>query len=155
MHHLHAEITHARLAQRADLFADGELLLLARIEVEEAQEEDAAVILQLADQAAPRAISHFAVDDLALHLHARARDKIGDAPQRGLILVAQRQMQHQIEALVDAEFGEPGNSGFGNAGRKHVMVALVLYYQYSIHFHQCAARQRRHTHRCTGRVGRA
>ena len=77
MHHLVAEEAHARLAQRADFFADGELFLLAGIEIEEAQIQDAAVILQLAHQAAARTVHHFAVDDLAFYLcrHARAQDR--------------------------------------------------------------------------------
>ncbi len=88
MHHFVAEEAHARFAQGADFFADGELFLLAGIEVEEAQIQDAAVILQLAHQAAARTVHHFAVDDLAFYLCRNTGREIGNARDLCLVFIA-------------------------------------------------------------------
>ena len=63
-----ASVVAASLAQRTDFFAHGKLLLLAGVEIQEAQMQHAAVILHLAYQGAARSKDDLAVDDLALHV---------------------------------------------------------------------------------------
>ncbi len=111
MHHLQPEITHAHFADGAYLFAHGELLLLAGIEVQEAQRQLFITFLHAADQAAARTEHHLAMRDDALHLHCHSRLCSGDGREMRLVLVAQRQMQQQIGAVMDAELGELAQRG--------------------------------------------
>ncbi len=92
VHHLHAEIAFSRLAQGADALADSKLLLLAGIKIQEAKKQNAAIVFQLAYQAAARAKRNLGVDDLAFHLAIDTRLQIVDAHQLRFIFVAQRQM---------------------------------------------------------------
>jgi len=106
MHHLQPVITHARLADCAYLLAFRKQLLLAGVKIQEAQIQFAAVVLQAANQRAARAEGYFAVRDDALHLRVHAGLHRVDRREMGLVLVAQRQMQQQIGAMMDAELGE-------------------------------------------------
>ena len=119
MHHLQPVIPHTHLADGADLPACCELLLLAGIEIQEAQIQFAAVVLQAANQSAARAEGHFAVGDNALHLHGFAGLRGGNRRKMRLILIAQRQMQQQIGAMANAQLGEFAENGRRYLGRLH------------------------------------
>ncbi len=114
VHHLQPVVTHAHLADGAYLFAHGQLFLLAGIKIQEAQIQFAAVVPQTANQPTARAEGHFAVRDDALHLRIHAGLQRGDRRQMGLVLVAQRQVQQQVGAMMDAELGEFAQRGGGD-----------------------------------------
>ena len=86
----------------------GELLQLARVEVEETQLEHAGAVLDVAHELAPRAVLDGGVDHLAFHQHRHARRRRVDRVERGLVVVAQRQVQDEIELARDAELLELG-----------------------------------------------
>ncbi|MOA27173.1 hypothetical protein D3C78_1480260 [compost metagenome] len=71
--------------------------------MDEAQHQLAALVLDLHHQLPPRAELHLALRHLALHQHRLAVRRLGDRVEVGLVLVTQRQVQHQIEATADAE----------------------------------------------------
>ncbi|MDT4832385.1 hypothetical protein FQZ97_659410 [compost metagenome] len=110
--HLGAEEAAADLATHAQAYAFCHLLGLAAVEVQEAQRQLAGLIDDLDHQLAARAERDFVGDDLAFHLRRlaepRAADRVGDRRQRGLVLVAHGQVQHQVDRAAQAELGEAG-----------------------------------------------
>ncbi|MCY1231078.1 hypothetical protein D9M72_435140 [compost metagenome] len=112
MDHLGAEEAAADLATHAQAYAFCHLLGLAAVEVQEAQRQLAGLIDDLDHQLAARAERDFVGDDLAFHLRRlaepRAADRVGDRRQRGLVLVAHGQVQHQVDRAAQAELGEAG-----------------------------------------------
>jgi len=126
-------MAHAHLADRADLFADRELLLLAGVEIQKAQIQLAAVVLHAAHQGAARTEGDLAVGYRALHLHRLARLHRGDWREMGLVLIAQRQMQQQIGAMMDTELGEFGQRDGG------YFCGGVQFVFFTIWFSQCRA----------------
>jgi hypothetical protein len=68
MHHLQPEEALSCFAENAQAYARLVLRHLAGVKIEKAQMQQAAVILQLADQRLARAILGFGVDDLAFDL---------------------------------------------------------------------------------------
>ena len=105
MHHLQPEKAATHLAARPHQVADGEGLLLRGIEVQEAQQQLAAAIGNPHQQLAPRSQLDVAGFDPALHLHQRAFAHAADGGENGLVLVAQRQVQRQIDVAQQPEFG--------------------------------------------------
>ena len=108
---LAAEVSVAHLAEDAQAPARRERLLLARIEMKEAQHElraRAAVVavLQKTDQLSPRPVADVGVDDRALGLLREARLQRGERHDRRVVLVAQRQVQHEILVAGEAETRE-------------------------------------------------
>jgi hypothetical protein len=97
----------ADLAERAHAGAGGELLQLALVEIEEAQRQHAAAVLDMAGELAPRAILDVAFDDLAFDQHRLARRRFVQGIEPRLVVVAQRQVEHEIELGGDAELGQP------------------------------------------------
>ncbi len=80
--------------------------MLARIEIEESQGEFAASVTDPHDKLPARPEDDLAVEHGALDLHRRAGGRLRDRDDARLVLVAQRQMQNEIEILVDADPGE-------------------------------------------------
>src|SRR5262252_6355179 len=103
MNHLRAEETLAQFAHQAQARAWRELLLLARIEIEEAKVQDFVAIAHPAHQRAPGSKLDGCALDLAFELHRLAAARIGEAYERGLVFVTQRKMQHEIELAAHAE----------------------------------------------------
>ncbi len=113
MHHLHAEETAAHVAAHAQPRADRHLLDLRAVEIQKAQHEFVAgVVAQFHQQLAARAIGDLVVEHHAFGLRDAARQQMPDRRQRGLVFVAHRQMQHQIDVARETEFGELVD-GFG------------------------------------------
>ncbi len=107
MHHLHPEKAAAHVAAHAQPLADGHLLDLRAVEIEEAQHELlAVVVLDLHDELAARAIRDLVVEHDALGLRDAARQQLADRRERGFVLVAHRQMQHEIDRAREAELRE-------------------------------------------------
>ncbi len=116
MHHLVAEESRAHLAEEAQALARRELLHLARIEVHEPHPELALAILELHHERAPAAVLDLRFDDLGLDQHRDARLCVGERRQASLVLVAQRKVQDEVAAAVDAELREPGGRRVGCCG---------------------------------------
>jgi hypothetical protein len=106
MDHLGAEETLAQLAHQAHARARCELFLLARIEVEEAQMQDLVAVAHAADQRALGSELHRSVLDLALDLHGFAAAGVRQPRETGLVFVAQRQVQYEIELPAHAQLVE-------------------------------------------------
>src|SRR5262245_34445281 len=94
----HAESTRARALRK--------LHLQAGIEVEEAQGQDTAAILDVAHELAPPAVEDGALHDAALDHHWLPRRRFVDREQPRLVVVTQRQVQDQVEWPRDAQLGE-------------------------------------------------
>jgi hypothetical protein len=71
--------------------------LLRRIETEEGQQTGAAAIIHGDLEHAPRAQLHLAVRDRGLDLHRLAIARVLQRHDAGFVLIAQRQMQSQID----------------------------------------------------------
>ncbi len=97
MDHLRAEETLAHLAECAHAHAGRELLQLAWIEPEEAQREYTGTILDMADELTARTIFHRAFDDATPDEHVLSGRCFVDRIKPCFVVVAQRQVQHQIE----------------------------------------------------------
>ena len=77
------------------------------IKVEETQRQHAAAILDVADQLAPRAILDVRFHHVALDQDRLARRRLAERVEPRLVVVAQRQVQDEIEFAVDAQLGKP------------------------------------------------
>ncbi len=96
----------AGLAEAAHPAAGLELLLLGRREVEEAQAEDAAAVLEAHQQAAPPAAHHLGGHHLALHHRLVAGAQGADGGDAGAVLVAQGEVEEQVGDGGDAQPGQ-------------------------------------------------
>jgi hypothetical protein len=95
--HLGAEEPSAQFPENAHPRSGCELLLLARIEVEEAQIQQIFAVAHATHQHAFGAILDGGVFDLALDLDRLAWWRVAQTHYFGFVLVAQRQMQDQVE----------------------------------------------------------
>ncbi len=113
MDHLRAEEAAAQFAAHPQAGAFGHQLGLAAVEINEPQRQLAGIVGNLDHHLAARAQADLVGGDHALDLHrqphARAPDGIGDRQQRGLVLVAHRQVQHQIDVALEPELMQPGH----------------------------------------------
>src|SRR6185312_10649744 len=91
------------LAEEPHALPGGELLHLARIEMEEAHPELALAIGELHDQRAASAVLDLRFDHARLDQHRLSGARLGERREPGLVLVAQRQVQHQVEPGAHAE----------------------------------------------------
>ena len=102
MDHLATKVPVAHFAEYAYPTARRQCLLLARIEVEEAQHElraaaeIVAAVLEYRDELAPRAILDLGPDDRTLGLLLGTGRKRRERHEPRVILVAQRQMEDQV-----------------------------------------------------------
>ncbi|MDR8835128.1 hypothetical protein FEQ02_06218 [Burkholderia pseudomultivorans] len=107
MHHLHPEEAAAHVAAHAQPLADGHLLDLRTVEIQEAQHELlAVVVLDLHDELAARPVGDFVVEHDAFGLRDAAGQQFADRRERGFVLIAHRQMQHEIDRAREAELRE-------------------------------------------------
>ncbi len=107
MHDLESEETAADVAAHAQPLADRHLLDLRAVEVQEAQHQLAAVLVaQAHQQLAARAIGDLVVVDHALGLRELAGQQFAHRRKGGLVLVAHRQVQDQVDRTREAELGE-------------------------------------------------
>ena len=124
VHDLRSVVALAHLAVDAHAMAGLQRLLLARIEGEEAQRElrgpaPAPVIVarrghDAADQLAARTVLDVGRSDDALGLHRVADLDLAQRNELRVVLVAQRQVQHEVLLARDAELREPlGETGAG------------------------------------------
>ena len=104
VHHLQPEKPAARLTPNPDPAADRQRLLVRRIEVQEAQHQVGVVVAQPHDQLAPRAKLHLAVADHAFDLGHVTVAQRRNGRDAGLVLIAQRQVQRQVDVAQQAEF---------------------------------------------------
>ena len=107
MNHLAAEEAALHFAEGAHRRPLGHRGGLAGIEIEEAQVEAARIVGETRHQLAPRTIHDLGLHHLPLHLHRAALQGCPDGGEAGFILVAQRQVQHQIEVALYAQLGQP------------------------------------------------
>ncbi len=104
VHHLAPEEAAADLAARAHALARGEGLLVRGIEVEEAQHQlGVRLVDDLGDELAPSALLHARFEHGALDLHLLARVGTGDGRDLRLVLVAQRQVQREVDGAHEAQ----------------------------------------------------
>src|SRR5215472_15626448 len=101
--HLQPEIAFAHVSESAHAPADRKRLLLARIEVEETQHELGLVVLDQAYELTPRSVLDLGVDNRAFDLAGSSCLDRRKRSEMRAVLVAHRQMQHEILATRDAE----------------------------------------------------
>ena len=106
MHHLPPDEAAAHLAAHAHPRADRELLLLRRIEVEEAQLAGVAAVVHRHDQLAARAEHDLAVAHHGLDLGHVAVARVGQPHDARLVLVAHRQVEREIDVAQQAELAQ-------------------------------------------------
>ena len=104
MHHLRAEKPVTNFAECADACPGLEVLHLAAVETEKSQCDYAAAIFEMHHQLPARTILDVGLDHGGFDQHLARRRRILDRIQMRFIVVAQRQMQHQIEFARDVEF---------------------------------------------------
>jgi hypothetical protein len=115
--HLVAEEARAHLAEEAHALALRELFHLARIEVEETNPQVALAVRELHDERAPRPVLHLRIHDLRFDEDRHASLRVLERRELRLVLVARRQVQHQIELRADAQLLEARADGRGDGGR--------------------------------------
>ena len=121
MDDLAPEVAVAHFAEHAHAPARRERLLLVRIEVEEAQHElrpraaIVAAVFQQADELAPRPVLDVGVDDRAFGLLLDAGLQRRERHDPRVILVAQRQVQHEILVADEAELARADRAGRATA----------------------------------------
>ena len=106
MHHLVAEESRPHLAEEPHALSGGELLHLARVEVQEPDPQLALAVGELHHQRAPSAVLHLRVHHRRLDQHRLSRARIGERGEPRLVLVAQRQVECQVQLRADAELLE-------------------------------------------------
>ena len=124
-------------AHSTDAFADCHLFLVAGVKVDEAQKKDAAgTVGNLDNQLFAWLKSYFLMDDLALDLTRHADRRILNRHDVRLVLVPQRQVQHQIPCSMEVEFfkllgGNIGNFelflGFGRHLKRQLIESLLYF----------------------------
>ncbi|CWS89218.1 ATP-dependent DNA helicase RecG domain protein [Neisseria meningitidis NM1476] len=131
MNHLVAVKAVFDFAHGADAFADRRLFLMAGVKVDEAQKKDAAgAVGDLDNQLLARFERYFLMDNLPLDLTRHANRRVLNRHNVRLVLVTQRQVQHQIPRGMEVEFVEllGGNIGdfelFSGFGRHHRQIPL-------------------------------
>ena len=115
MHHLVAKEATAQLAKQAQPRAGSQRLLLARIEVEEAQHEITGVVAHAGNQLPTRAKRDLAGDDVNFELRRYAGKRIANRRQPRFVLIAQRQVQQQVGVAAQPEARQFFRHGGGNA----------------------------------------
>jgi hypothetical protein len=103
MDHLCAEESALELPHHSQPDSCRELAHLAGIEVEEAQRQLLAAIARSTDEDAPGAKLDLGVDYLDLDLYALPGQRIAQRGQVRFVLVAQRQVQHQVQVRMQPE----------------------------------------------------
>src|SRR5262245_48673444 len=106
MDHLVAEEPRPELAEKPHTHAGGERPRLARVEVEETREEHAARVSYLDHELPARPEGNIGRDHLALDERGCAMPGGVDRCEDSFVLVAQRQMEDQVEVGPDPELGE-------------------------------------------------
>jgi hypothetical protein len=123
MHHGPAQEAAAQLAAHAHLRAHGQGLLVRGVEVEEAQRAGVAAVVQRHQQLAARAKTDLAVRDRALDLRQLPVARVAQLHDAGFVLVAQRQVQRQVDVARQPELVQgllrgsewlAGGGGFGH-----------------------------------------
>ena len=102
-------------AHGADALTDRHLFLVAGVKVDETQKKDAAgTVGDLDNQLLARFERYFLMDDFALDLTRHADRRILNRYDVRLVLVTQRQVQHQIPCGMEVEFFELLGGNIGN-----------------------------------------
>ena len=118
MHHLAAKKAAAGLTAHPHPGAHGQGFLVAGVEVEKAQQQAVAVVGDAHQQLAPAAQVDLAILHDALDLHRLAVGAVGNRRDPGFVLVAQRQVQRQIDVAPQAQFVQrPLRAGLLPLGR--------------------------------------
>src|SRR5262249_19152648 len=92
-----------RLAAHAHALADLEGLLVRRVEVQEAQHQVLVAVVDAHDELAARPELHLAVGHDALDLRVDAVAQRRDRHEARLVLLAQRQVQREVDVADEAE----------------------------------------------------
>ena len=131
MNHLVAVKPVFDFAHGADAFADRHLFLVAGVKVDEAQKKDAAgTVGNLDNQLLARFERYFLMNDFALNLTRHANRRVLNRHDVRLVLVTQRQVQHQIPCGMEVEFLEFLSGNIGNfelflGFRRHLKRQLI------------------------------
>ena len=103
VHHLAAEEAMAQFAAHAQPLTDRHASLLGGVEVDEAQQQLAAFVLELDQQLPAPAQVDMAFAHQALALHRLPFMGLGDRRDAGFVFVAQRQVQGEIDVAQQAK----------------------------------------------------
>ena len=134
----------AQFTTGADAVAHAQRLLLAGVEVKEAQGAEVRAVVELDQQLAARLVHHLAVHHFAFNLDLIAFAPIAQHRDVRFVFVAQRQVQGQVDVALEAElvhqllhgvFGRRGldcgllrlNEGDGKRGLWHGTILPCLF----------------------------
>ena len=106
MHHGPARETATQFATHAHPVAHRQRLLLGRVEVEETQQAGVATIVHRHQQLPARPKTHLAGRHHRLDLHLVALAHVAKTHDAGLVLVAQRQMQCEVDVAHQPELAQ-------------------------------------------------
>ena len=106
MDHLPAKEAAAQLATGADAGANGQRLLLRGVEAEKTQLAGVGVVGEGHHQLAARTVGDLAGGDDALDLRGLALAGLAQADDAGLVLVAKRQVQRQVDVARQAQLAQ-------------------------------------------------
>ena len=103
VHHLPPQKAATHLTAHAHALAAGQHLLVRGVEVQKTQRDLAAVVGQAHHQLAPAAQLHLRLAHHAFHLRRVAVSRLADGSDARLVLVAQRQVQRQVDVAHQAQ----------------------------------------------------
>ena len=106
MNHLGTEKSGARFAANAKALARRHVAHEAAVKIEKAQHQCAAGIGDAHDHRAARAVLNRRVSDFTFDLREHTVNQVSNRRDARFIFIAQRQMQHQIEAALETETRE-------------------------------------------------
>ena len=118
VHHFPPQKAAAQLAAHAHHRAFGQGFLVAGVKIEKAQHTGVAAVVHLDLELAPGRQADLAADHPGLDLHHLAIARIGQSAQAGLVLVAQWQVQGQVNVARQPEL-EQGFLGRGLGLGRH------------------------------------
>jgi len=116
MNHLQTEEATAHLAHGTQAATDRELGDLRAVEIEKAQTDATAAVIEFDLQHASGSGNNLVAADLAGHLSGLAGGHVGDRDDAGLVFVTQWQMQQEVGFGADAEPRELAEVGHCNRG---------------------------------------
>ena len=118
-----AQKTALDFAARTHPVANRQGLLLRRIKAEETQRANVAAVVDRHDQLAPWPKAHFALGDHRFDLYGVTLARLAELADVGFVLVAQRQVQRQVDIAHQPELGQSllhrafgRGTGFGGRG---------------------------------------
>ena len=105
VHHGETQKAPLHLAPRPDHITHRQRFLLRRVKAEKPKQASVRAIINRHQQLSARAVGHIGFGDNALDLHRVALPRIAQLGEAGFVLVAQRQVQGEVNIAVQPQLG--------------------------------------------------